>query len=437
LKKLVLVAGHFVPSNLASVHRSRLWAQHLREFGWEPILVTTHFDYYEEKLDWALADLVSPDFRVVRTKALPTRPLRVVGDVGIRAFAWHLHALGELARNGEMDFLHITIPSNYSSLLGTVVHRRYGIPFGIDYNDPWVVDDWPPARVRFSKAWFSAKLARVLEPIAVHDAALITGVAPLYYEQVLVRHPYLRQQAVTAAMPYGGSEHDFDAVRDAKRPLFLFDPSDGRFHLLYAGTMWPPAYPILDRLLAGIAHLRARDPIVADKLRVHFVGTGRSVDDPQSHQVMPMAERHGVSSLVDEHPTRISYVDVLAHLQQSSANLIIGSLEPHYTPSKVFQLVQARRPVFAMLHEASTASAFLRESHAGTQMTFDAGTLPEPAHVAEVLGRLISEPDYDAARVRWELLDEYSARASARKLVSAIEAVLDRHPGGAHARTSE
>ena len=48
--RVALVTGHFPPSNLAGVHRSRLWATHLPEFGWEPIVVTAHPDYYEEKL---------------------------------------------------------------------------------------------------------------------------------------------------------------------------------------------------------------------------------------------------------------------------------------------------------------------------------------------------------------------------------------------------
>ena len=54
-------AGHFPPSNLAGVHRSRLWAQHLPEFGWEPIIVTAHSKYYEEKLDPALLKLSIPN----------------------------------------------------------------------------------------------------------------------------------------------------------------------------------------------------------------------------------------------------------------------------------------------------------------------------------------------------------------------------------------
>ena len=40
-KQVALVSAHFPPSHLAGVHRARLWAQYLPEFGWTPIVVTT------------------------------------------------------------------------------------------------------------------------------------------------------------------------------------------------------------------------------------------------------------------------------------------------------------------------------------------------------------------------------------------------------------
>lgn len=433
MKKLVLVAPHFTPSNLASVHRTRLWAQHLAEFGWEPTVVTTHQRYYEEKLDWELEQLVSPSLRVVRTAALPTRPVRLVGDIGVRALPFHYRALSRLAQAGEMDFLHITIPSNYSALLGRMVHARHGTPYGIDYIDPWV-HEWPGTEKRFSKAWTSARLGELLEPLAVRDAALITGVAPLYYEDVLRRNPHLRGRVVTAAMPYGGSERDLEAVREHPPAPYLFDPADGRFHVLYAGAMLPKAYAVLERLFEALAELRRTRPELAERLRLHFVGTGKSPDDPQGHNVLPVAERLGVADMVDEHPTRIPYTDVLGHLLRASANLIVGSTEPHYTPSKSFQMVQSRRPLLALLHEHSTAARFLEEARAATVVTLTGAALPDAVDLAGTLAGLMEAPDYDPERVDWAAFEAYSARSSARELAGALDRAVEltraRPPSG-------
>ena len=161
MRRVAIVAAHFVPSNLAAVHRARLWSLHLREFGWEPVIVTTHWNYYEEKPEPDLLELLPADLKVIRTKAFGTKPIRLVGDIGIRAFWWHYCALGELARQNKMDFLHITIPSNFSACLGRLIHQRYGTPYGIDYIDPWV-HQFPGSDQPLTRAWGSARLAERL-----------------------------------------------------------------------------------------------------------------------------------------------------------------------------------------------------------------------------------------------------------------------------------
>jgi hypothetical protein len=423
LKRVAIVAGHFPPSNLAGVHRSRLWAQHLQEFGWEPIVVTTHWKYYEEGLDIALSKLVSPQLRIIRTKAIPITPVRIVGDIGVRALPWHFRALGQLIVQKEINFAHITIPSNYSALLGEMLYRRYKFPFGIDYIDPWV-HVWPGVERTFSKAWMSYKLGNFLEPWAVKNAALITGVARSYYEPVLERNPHLRARCVTAAMPYGNSDADFETL-PTPRDTFVFQKEDGLFHLIYAGAMLPRAYPVLERFFEALAIIRDQDPLIMERLRVHFVGTGKSPNDPEGYNVLPYARRLGLELWIDETPQRIGYVDVLTHLSEASAILIIGSTEPHYSPSKVYQAVRARRPIFALLHEHSTAVDVLRKSQAGHTVTLTETRLPAAEELASALASFIRDPKYSAAEVKWNTLDKYSARNSARLLAGALNAASE------------
>jgi hypothetical protein len=433
MKRVALVAAHFTPSNLAAVHRARLWAQHLPEFGWEPIVVTAHHRHYEEALDWELHQLVPSSLRVVRTSAIPTKPLRLIGDIGVRALPFHFAALAGLCARREIDFVHVTIPSNFSAVLGRMVHARYGVPYGIDYIDPWV-HEWPGSERRFSKAWTSARLAELLEPWAVRDAALITGVAPGYYEAVLERNPALAERVVTAAMPYGGSERDFDAVRGDPRAPSLFDPGDGAFHMVYAGALLPRAFTVLERLLAGITLLRTRQPALAARLRLHFIGSGKSPSDPHGYNVLPLVERHGLGAIVSEHPARIPYTDVLRHLTAASAILILGSTEAHYTPSKAFQAVMARRPVLALLHRASTAAEFLQRANAARVVALDEHELPAAAQIAAELASLIEGDGAPPPDVRWELLEPYSARSGTRVLAAALDQALARdrdQPGSA------
>ena len=216
MKTVVIVAPHFLPSFLPSVHRSRLWAYHLEEFGWKPVILSTDPVYYECQVLPEMMDLLPPGLEVIRTRALPVRPVRLVGDIGIRSLAWYWRALSKFARTRQFDFLLFTIPASVPSLLGPCVYRRFGIPYGIDYIDPWVPES-PQHHAVFSRGWLAEKVSEFLEPIAVRDARLISGINGAYFESVLRRNPRLSTTAVTAGMPYGGSERDYDALDRSAR----------------------------------------------------------------------------------------------------------------------------------------------------------------------------------------------------------------------------
>jgi hypothetical protein len=171
--------------------------------------------------------------------------------------------------------------------------------------------------------------------------------------------------------------------------------------------------------------LKARESAVARRLRLHFIGSGRSPGDLRGHNVAPVAQRLGLSEVVTEHPHRMAYLDVLANLVHAGGVLIVGSTEPHYTPSKVYQAVQSRRPVLALLHKASTAVQVLERSRAGSVIGLSEDALPEPERIADALEAFVSA-SYDPQAVDWGAFEAYSARESARRMAAALDEALAR-----------
>ncbi|TAJ87531.1 glycosyltransferase [Reyranella sp.] len=422
-RRIALVSGHFAPSNLVGAHRARLWSRYLPEFGWEPVVVTGDPAKYEERPDPDLERLVPAGLEVVHAATLSTRPIRLVGDIGVRAFWGCYRALSSMAKAGQLDFVLVTIPSNYLAPVGRLLHLRRGVPFGIDYQDPWV-NRWPGIEVPFSRAWASYRLASLLEPWSVRDAALITGMAPGYVAGMLERNPDVARRSVLAYMSMGSAPEDYALVRDLQRKPFLFQPGDGHFHLIYAGALLPAGLVVLDAFLAGLRALREQAPQAASRLRVHFVGTGSSPDDPQGHRVLPRAEAAGVADMVSEHPHRIGYVDTLGHLMQSDGVLVLGSTERHYTPSKVFQAILSERPLFALLHEESTAVTMIRQAGAGEVLTLTDQALPDPATTATALLAFLERPAHSAGTADRSCFEAYSARESTRLLAEALDRAL-------------
>lgn len=428
-RKIALITAQFPPSNLVGVHRMRLWAQHIHEFGWDPIILTTHHRHYEEALDWELAALVDPSVRVITTRALPTKPVRLFGDIGLRGLPFHIAALRRLAGRETIDFALVTIPANHSALLGRMLKASHGIPYGIDYMDPWV-GYYSKSYPVWTKHHWVRRVAPALESWAVRESSLICGVTEKSFDGVLQRNPEVAERVVTAAMPLGNSEADYRNVSDDPSKLFLFDPRDGKFHFTYAGAMLPRAYDVLDIFLRALAQLRTTQPAIFERIKVHFVGTGKSPNDPESFNIRPHAERYQLCGCVDEQPQRIGFVDVLRHLSASSAILVLGSTEPHYTPSKIYQSVQSRRPVFGMMHEKSTAVGVVETTGAGTVVRLTEARLPEPEAVAETLAQFVQNPGYDANRVDWSAFEAFSARASTKTLMDAVDRAYAQSKGG-------
>ena len=194
--------------------------------------------------------------------------------------------------------------------------------------------------------------------------------------------------------------------------------------MVYAGTMWPKAHIILERFLKALTILRDTEPELISRLRIHFVGTGKSFSEP-SDGCEPYLHQLGLKQWVRVHPRRIDYLDVLRHLARSSAILILGSTEAHYTPSKIFQSVQAKRPIFALLHQDSTAVSILRESCAGTAVTFSEKALPDSTELAKALATFVRDPKYCTRKVSWRAFNAHSARNSARILAGAVDKALE------------
>ncbi len=393
MKKVLIISPHFAPTNAPDMQRARLAIPYLRAHGWEPVVLAIAPEYIEGGvLDPLLEATYPADTRIVRVRGIPPRLTRWLGIGSLwlrcgRAF----RAAGEkLLREEKFDLVFFTTTQFDAFTLGPLWKRQFGLPYVLDYQDPWV-NRWPGIEVPLSRAWGSYHLSSILEPWSVRGASLITGMAPGYVAGMLERNPEVAEHAVIACMPMGIAPEDYKLVRELDRPPFLFQPGDGRFHMIYAGALLPAGIVVLDCFLGGLRELKVRSPDAAGRLKVHFVGTGSSPDDPRGHQVRPRAQQMGVDDMVDEHPQRIGYVDALNHLTRSDAVLVLGSTEAHYTPSKVFQAMLSRRPVFALLHKDSTAVDMIRSMGAGNVVTLTETALPGPAEVAGALRALMAD----------------------------------------------
>src|SRR5882762_24025 len=139
-KTVVIVAPSFPPSGLPPVHRARQFTRWLPEYGWKPIVLTVDPEFYQEKLDNQLLDLIPADLEVIKSKAL--RPKKNggwgIGDLGIRSVVHLWLALRRICRKQKIDLIYLTCPPNFQLIIGRLIRAELGVPYVLDFTDPWV-----------------------------------------------------------------------------------------------------------------------------------------------------------------------------------------------------------------------------------------------------------------------------------------------------------
>lgn len=429
MKRVAILGADFAPSSLPPALRIRYFAQHLPEFGWEPIIITTDSKHYNWKVDPENERLLSQSLEVIRTNALPEKLTRKIGigDIGARSMWYHWKVIADLCRKRKIDLLFIPVPPYFPMVLGRLAHMRFGIPYVVDFIDPWVTEYyWSVPKEKRPPKWAMAyALSRVLEPFSLKKVSHIVGVSKGTTDSVIARYKYLTEQDATE-IPYGGETSDFEYLRKHPRQNNIFDKQDGLFHISYIGAYPTGMEPTVRALFTAVKLGLERHPEQFRRLRLHFVGTTYGANGDGPYQLKPVARDIGIEELVDEHPARVPYLDALQLQLDSNALAIIGSDAPHYTASKIFPYILAQKPLLTIFHEESSIVKILKETGAGDVIKFSYRTPPHEkiGEITDRLENLLSMSPDNLPTVNWEAFEQYTTRAMAARLASAFDRAL-------------
>lgn len=408
MKRVLIVAPHFAPVSAPDGQRARMLAPHLPEFGWTPDILTVDSAAADAPLESELLATLPPDLPVTRVSAWPTRTTRPFGLGNIAWRAWPaLRRTGErLLRPGRFDLVYFSTTQFACLPLGRIWQQRTGVPFAIDLQDPWRSDYQHGAGVRPPGGWkyrLAAAQARWLEPWTLRRCAGVIAVSSTYLDRLTDRYPWW-PAAHGCTLPMGWSERDFAFAARAN-----LSPAVDRSVIRYLGRLGDDLQPALEVFLAGVG--QARSAGTAPHLRADFRGGSY---DPRTGEgpVRRTALAHRAADAVTETPTRIPYLAALAALQTAGANLILGSDDSGYAPSKIWLVLAAGRPWLALARRDTVLHRLLAP-HAGP-----GGWLIDPADdgaaakVAAFCANLNTLPDGSADRPALELRE---ARPLARE----------------------
>lgn len=365
MRRVLILSPHFPPVNAADMQRVRMLLPFFLENGWKAEVLSVSPDQVAAPLDPWLVDGLPPDVKVHRVTALGLGWSRIpgLGTLGLRA----LRALGKagdrLLAKGGFDLVYFSTTVFEVHLLGPRWKRKFGVPFVMDFQDPWVNDYYrehpdvvpPGGRLKYALA---EALHCWMEPRVLRECAGITSVSPEYPKQLARRYPLLGELP-SLVQPFPGAHYDFERLGEPQVSQHYFDPRDGQIHWVYIGVVIPGMLPVLRALFRAITTTMPSERLKL--LRLHFIGTSYASGGRAEPRVVPLAAEFGLTDQVTEQCERIPYAQALKCLSDADALLAIGSDDPGYTASKIYPYLLARKPLLAIYHEQSTVVELIRQ----------------------------------------------------------------------------
>lgn len=382
MKRVLIVSPHFPPVNAPDMQRVRLALPLLRAHGWEPTVLAIAPDSIEGAVIEPALDRTYPaDVRVIRVRGLPARLTRWagIGNLWWRCGRALTRAGDALLHAEKFDLVFLSTTQFAAFQLGPRWRRRFGVPYVLDYQDPWINPYYgrtgarpPGGKLKFALSQWSA---RRIEPAALRQAAGIVAVSGAYGPMLAESYPWFDAGRVKL-LPFGAASSDLAIAGTIRPDRPLIDFEDGRFHHVYTGRCGPDmAFALRVLFRAFKLHLDAC-PADAERIRFHFIGTDYAPPPLGREWARPIAEEEGVGRFVDEHCGRVPYFDALHYLRRAQAVVAVGSDDPTYAASKIFPCILARRPLLLIYHEKSLVLQLARRVSAGECFAFrEAGEL--------------------------------------------------------------
>ena len=416
-RRVLIVSPHFPPVNAPDMQRVRMSLPYFREFGWDPYVLAVA-PAGEQSLDPLLNETIPTDIPVERVEAMPLKHSRRlgIGNVVLRSLPSLYRAGSRLIAMEGIDLTYFSTTMFFSMPLGRVWRGRFGVPYVLDIQDPWLSDYYeqhpdskPPAKYAIARS-----LHARLEPWTMKRVSALIAVSDDYLTTLRSRYPWLTKDMCTT-LPFGASRRDFDLLEAHPQPNRSFHSRSGSVQGVYVGRGGDDMRPALRALFDALREGIASSPSVFGQVRLHFVGTDYATGTRARKTVEPVAQEAGVGESVCERTERAPYFEALQLLKDADFLVLIGSDDPTYTASKAYPYLMAGKPILAVLHTRSSLVPLLREAKSATVVTFSDGM----EHAAmgallagwrQMLERLACPPV-----VNENVVTRYAAREMARR----------------------
>jgi glycosyltransferase involved in cell wall biosynthesis len=382
MKKVLIVAYYFPPSGGPGVQRVLKYVQYLRDFGWEPVVLTVRDGNFPAR-DESLLEAIPAGVTVIRTdifepydfyrkltgkekgSAIDVNTIRKEGAKipmservaeFIRAtffipdarIGWYNHAIKagmEAIAAENVSAIYSSSPPYTCALIARGLKRKSGLPWIAGFRDPWTGFITTPDR------WaLPARVDRKLERAVFTEADAVEVAWLGITKDAMRKYPSLPESKFHH-LPNGFDSADFPAVDAGSR-------TDMRFTVTYTGSMYGRRNP--DAFLRAVELMVSRGEVDPAKIRLRFIG--RFGDE-----VIQMFAASSLGSAIEV----VGYMPHSASIEQlllaDALLLVVDECDEsdEVVPGKVYEYIGSGHPLLAVAPERSAIADLIVETRSG------------------------------------------------------------------------
>jgi hypothetical protein len=349
-KTVLIVAFDFLPSNAAAVQRILKLADYMKDFNWQPVILTATPSAYEniDEQQEVPQHLVN---HIYRTKAWDVhRHLSIKG----KHFNWMkaidrwstwipgaINKGSQLLQQYKFDAILSTAPIPSAHIIAYNLAKKSQLPWLADYQDPM-------AYLYEKTSWLRKQCHQRIDTLVATHSAGVVFATEQAKDLFQTRYQHLNTRTKYYAIENGYDDTNFERLEKSSQ-TFPSPFASEKFSLYYSGILYPNGRNPLP-LFQAIAQLHQQQKINSNNFEMIFQGTG---DGLKFHAVLKDLQ---IANLVKFCPST-SFVNSLYNMTKADALVLIqDEVFNLQVPGKLFEYLRAQKPIIAITPENSATA---------------------------------------------------------------------------------
>lgn len=393
-KKILVAAYLFPPIGGSGVQRTLKFVKYLKEYGWEPIVITCGTSFSPDNRDTSLLDDIPKDIKVIRINHdkfnseqldyktiiqivnviygvvndddlmwkflkeikdhnCKNRKLILTPDEQITWINSVLETIEDIIDINDINLVYTTSAPYSDHFIGLYLKKKYNIPWVADFRDEWTNNNY--SSLMYKNSTLKYDIERKMEENIVNNADKIITVTPLSTYNYIENFALPESKVVTITNGY--DENDFKNIKN-------IESYKEKFIILHLGTLYYSRSP--KSLIQSVNELIEEKKILDEDIEIKLVGKV-SLDILKEIEEL---NKLNVVKIEEYLPHKESLIEA----EKSSALFLpIGkekSLKLVYT-GKVFEYLRLHKPIVALSPKGSVVEKILNETRCGKNFECD------------------------------------------------------------------